>query len=93
MSVGIFYTTTKGHTKSACEYLSGKIGANLVDVKSAGAEDFAKFDVIIVAAPSYGDGEIQSDWAEKLPLLKAGSKGKKATIVAIGRLRDRKSVV
>ena len=36
MSVGIFYTTTKGHTKSACDYLADKIGAQLIDVKSAG---------------------------------------------------------
>ena len=63
MSVGIFYTTTKGHTKSACEYLAGKIGAQIIDVKGAGAEDFAKFDVIIAAAPSYGDGELQSETA------------------------------
>ena len=72
MSIGIFYASAKGHTKAACEYLAGKVsGAQLIDVKDAKAEDFAKFDVIIVAAPSYGDGELQADWVEKLPLLKA----------------------
>jgi len=84
MSIGIFYASAKGHTKSACEYLAGKLGAQLVEVKDATAQDFAKFDVIIVAAPSYGDGELSADWTEKLPLLKAGSKGKKAAIVAVG---------
>ena len=68
MSIGIFYASAKGHTKAACEYLAGKVsGAQLIDVKDAKAEDFAKFDVIIVAAPSYGDGELQADWVEKLP--------------------------
>ena len=86
MSIGIFYASAKGHTKAACEYLAGKVsGAQLIDVKDAkAAEDFAKFDVIIVAAPSYGDGELQADWVEKLPLLKAGCKGKKAAILAVG---------
>ena len=85
MSIGIFYASAKGHTKAACEYLAGKVsGAQLIDVKDAKAEDFAKFDVIIVAAPSYGDGELQADWVEKLPLLKAGCKGKKAAILAVG---------
>lgn len=85
MRVGIFYASTKGHTKAACEYLAGKLsGAQLIEVKGATADDFAKFDVIIAAAPSYGDGELQGDWAEKLPLLKVGSKGKKAAIMAVG---------
>ena len=84
MSIGIFYASAKGHTKAACEYLAGKLGAQLVEVKDATEQDFAKFDIIIVAAPSYGDGELFADWTEKLPLLKAGSKGKKAAIVAVG---------
>ena len=69
MRIGIFYASAKGHTKTACEYLAGKLGAQLVEVKDATAQDFAKFDVIIVAAPSYGDGELFADWTEKLPLL------------------------
>ena len=50
MSIGIFYASAKGHTKTACEYLAGKLGAQLVEVKDATAQDFAKFDVILATA-------------------------------------------
>ncbi|EJP74458.1 flavodoxin domain-containing protein [Campylobacter sp. FOBRC14] len=83
--IGIFYATGKGDTQKACEYLASKLTAEILPVKDAGSEDFLKFDLLILASPSYGFGELQKDWEAKLETLKnADLSGKKVAILAVG---------
>ena len=83
--IGIFYASGKGDTKKACEYLAGKIGGELIAVKEANGEDFEKYDVLILASPSYDFAELHGDWKAKLGALKSASlSGKLVALVGVG---------
>ena len=83
--IGIFYASGKGDTKKACEYLAGKIGGELIAVKEANGEDFEKYDVLILASPSYDFAELHGDWKAKLGALKSANlSGKLVALVGVG---------
>ena len=86
MKVGIFYATGKGDTQKACEYIAGKLGAEIYAVKDVKeGSEFEKFDLLILASSSYGFGALHDDWKAKLETLKeADVKGKKTALVGVG---------
>ena len=64
-TIGIFYGSTTGRTQEISEAVSDKLGnCELIDVAKASKEDIAKFDNLILAASTYGDGELQTDWED-----------------------------
>lgn len=87
MSIGIFVGSDNGTTTDVCERLAGKLGgAELVDVGSASPDDIAKFDKIILASSTWGDGELQSDWESFAEALDGNGKfeGKLVALLALG---------
>ncbi|MDE6886127.1 MAG: flavodoxin [Helicobacteraceae bacterium] len=63
--IGIFYGTTTGKTQEIVESIALKLqNCELFDVSKAQKEDLAKFDNLILASSTYGDGELQSDWED-----------------------------
>ncbi len=87
MSIGIFVGSDNGTTTDVCERLAGKLGgAELVDVGSASPDDIAKFDKIILASSTWGDGELQSDWESFAEALDGSGKfeGKLVALLALG---------
>ena len=84
MSIGIFVGSDNGTTTGVCEKLAAKLGgATLVDVGSASAEDVAKYDKIVLASSTWGDGELQSDWESFAETLSGTSFGGK-TVALLG---------
>lgn len=65
MSIGIFFGSDNGTTTDVAEKLADKLGgAELVNVAEADPSDFDKFEKIILASSTWGDGELQNDWVE-----------------------------
>ncbi len=86
MSIGIFYGSDNGTTTDVCEKLAEKIGgAELIDVANAGKDEISKFDKIILASSTWGDGELQSDWESYAETLSGVSfSGKLVALLALG---------
>jgi len=63
--VGLFYGTDTGNTERVADMIKDKVGADICevhDIASASADDFAKYDKIILGQPTWYYGELQSSW-------------------------------
>lgn len=89
--IGLFYGSDGGNTQRVAE----KIATNLrekhskevevFDVAKASKEDLTGFTNLILATPTYGSGEIQSDWEEFLTTLSPSDfEGKVVALVGLG---------
>ncbi|EES90035.1 flavodoxin [Helicobacter canadensis] len=89
--IGLFYGSDGGNTQRVAE----KIATNLrekhskevevFDVAKASKEDLKGFTNLILATPTYGSGEIQSDWEEFLTALSPSDfEGKVVALVGLG---------
>jgi flavodoxin I len=64
-TVGLFYGTDTGNTERVADMIQEKIGAEkceVHDIATASADDFAKYDKIILGQPTWYYGELQSSW-------------------------------
>lgn len=84
--IGIFYGTTTGNTQQIAEAISSKLGnCELIDVAKASKDDIAKYTNLILAASTYGDGDLQTDWEDFVGNLSADDfNGKIVAIVGLG---------
>lgn len=69
MKIGLFYGTNTGVTEIVAEQLKEKLEENefdveLFDVADTPVEKILDFDNIIIATPTWNDGELQDDWEE-----------------------------
>lgn len=63
--IGIFYGSTTGRTQEIAEAVAEKLGnCDLVDVSNASKDDLSKYNNLILASSTYGDGDLQSDWED-----------------------------
>jgi flavodoxin I len=67
MQIGLFYGTNTGNTETVAQQLEQILKDNgfevdTHDMASAAVDDMAKYDNIIVAVPTWNDGELQDDW-------------------------------
>ena len=67
MQVGLFYGTNTGNTETVAQMLADELKGNgmevdVLDMASASVDDMSKFDNIIIACPTWNDGELQDDW-------------------------------
>ncbi len=67
MQIGLFYGTNTGNTETVSETLTNELKGSgfevdVFDMASASVDDMAKFDNIIIAVPTWNDGELQDDW-------------------------------
>ncbi|NLK66568.1 MAG: flavodoxin [Campylobacteraceae bacterium] len=86
MSIGLFYGSTNGGAKSVATLVANELGAEVFDVKEVkSADEFAKFDTLVLASSTYGLGEMQDDWLNALDLLDdVNFVGKKVALVGVG---------
>ncbi len=86
MSIGIFFGSDNDTTTSVCERLAEKLGgAELINVANADANAIAKFDKIILASSTWGDGELQADWDSYAETLSGTDfSGKVVGLLALG---------
>lgn len=85
-TIGLFYGSDGGNTENIANELKKALGdVEVINIAKAKKEDFAKFQNIILATPTYGEGDLQSDWEDFLPELSADDfEGKTLAFVGLG---------
>ena len=76
--IGLFYGTDTGNTEMVAKMIVEKIeailGADKIDmheIYQKKSSDMANYDLIVMGQPTWYDGELQGDWEEFIPELKA----------------------
>lgn len=84
--IGIFYGSTTGRTQEIVEAAAEKLGdCDLIDVAKAKKEDLTKYNNLILAASTYGDGDLQTDWEDFATNLSEDDfSGKTVAIIGLG---------
>lgn len=84
--IGIFYGSTTGHTQEIAEAIASKLdNSELIDVSKAKKDDIVKYNNLILAASTYGDGDLQTDWEDFAENLSEDDfSGKVVAIVGLG---------
>ncbi|MDD5276280.1 MAG: flavodoxin [Methylovulum sp.] len=99
--IGIFFGTDTGNTRRIAKDIATLLGSGLaakpVNVRNASVEDLLQYDMLILGAPTYGEGELPGlatgaateSWAEFLPKL-AGHDftGKTVAIYGLGNQKS-----
>lgn len=90
MKIGVFFGTNTGNTETVVEQLEEILNNNgfeaeIHDMSSAAVDDFADYDNIIIACPTWNDGELQDDWDAVMPELEEFDfSGKKVGFIGLG---------
>ncbi|MCC5945624.1 MAG: flavodoxin [Bernardetiaceae bacterium] len=86
--IGLFYGTDTGNTENVSNKIVEMLGEENVDIFNFGeteAEAVAPYDFLLFGAPTWYDGELQSDWEEILPKFEEiDFTGKKIAIYGLG---------
>lgn len=93
MKIGLIYGSDTGNTESVAETLRDEIGDDIVDVYEVFNADlpkiFGRYNFLILGVPTWYDGEMQSEWENKLDdLEKVNLTGLKIAIYGLGDQRD-----
>ena len=82
--VKVVYGSTTGATEAVAQTIAAGLDAELINVAGAGADAFDA-DVVIIGCSTWGLGELQDDWMDKISLLdKVDLTGKKAAVFGTG---------
>lgn len=87
--IGIFYGTDGGDTENVVKQIADELGeyidVKLFNVAEASKNDIRPYKNLIFASPTYGEGDLQSDWEDFLAQLSAGDvAGKTIAFVGLG---------
>ena len=87
--IGIFYGTDGGDTEKVVEQIAEElreyVDVKIFDVAKASRNDVRRYENLIFASPTYGEGDLQSDWEDFLPKLSANDvAGKTIAFVGLG---------
>ena len=89
MSVTVVFGSDGGATKAVAARIAKKMNGKSVDIKSATAGDFESCTMLILGVPTYGEGDLQSDWGDNLDKLQSANIAKKK--VALFGLGDQET--
>lgn len=91
MNCSIFYGSTTGNTKTVAKLIQnelkkGGIEAEVQDIASCESGEYLeRYDFLVLGASTWGDGDIQDDWADFLAKAKkVNLKGKTVAIFGLG---------
>ncbi|WP_028310292.1 flavodoxin FldA [Derxia gummosa] len=85
MSVTIVYGSDGGNTTKLAKKIASKTSGKAIDIKKATAADFENCSLLILGCPTYGDGDLQTDWQDHLGTLEeADLDGKRVAIFGAG---------
>lgn len=93
MKIGLFYGSDTGNTECVAELLRDEIGEGIVDIHEVFKTDlqdtFIQYDFIILGVPTWYDGEMQNEWANKLDdLAKIDLSNHKVAVYGLGDQED-----
>jgi len=87
MDIGIFYGSTTGNTEEAVSALRDALEGHSVSLHNISTTPLARladYPVVILAASTWGDGEIQEDWLGKEKLEGVDLSGKHVAVLGTG---------
>jgi flavodoxin I len=88
MTATVIYGTESGTTALVARRIAARLTARLVDVAQAQRDDFESCDLLVLGAPTYGFGDLPTDWEKALGLLRAaGLAGKPVALFGTGDQR------
>mgnify|MGYP001120292334 CR=1 FL=1 len=87
--IGIFYGSDGGDTEKVVEQIAEElreyVDVKIFNVAQASKNDLRRYENLIFASPTYGEGDLQSDWEDFLPKLSASDvAGKTIAFVGLG---------
>jgi flavodoxin I len=87
--IGIFFGSTDGNTERVVAQVQAVLGgetiAELINVKSATADDVQPYENLILACPTWEIGQLQEDWESFVDeLADVDFNGKKVTYIGLG---------
>ena len=71
-AIGFLYGTTTGKTQSVAEIIRDEFGADIVTLHEFGSvenDNFAEYECLIIACPTWNIAEQESDWKGFFPEL------------------------
>lgn len=84
----IFYGSSTGNTEQLAKAIAAKLGiaaADIYDVSNAAPDKAAAYDTLLLGTSTWGYGDLQDDWSDFLPKLKAQKlAGKKIAFFGTG---------
>ncbi|HAS80202.1 MAG TPA: flavodoxin [Fusobacteriaceae bacterium] len=84
MKAKIYYGSTIGDTEKVAEILGKELDAEVVPI-SQGIENIENLDLILLGSSTWGYGELQDDWGDKIDSLKEiNLSGKKIGLFGTG---------
>jgi flavodoxin I len=85
MSITIIYGSDGGVTRKIANKIAAKCNVKALDIKKASSSDFEGATLLLLGCPTYGDGELQSDWSEHVSKLEAAQlKNKTVALFGLG---------
>ena len=86
--IGIFYGSTSGNTRRVAELIRRELGGEAVglyDIGRASEEDLEQYDMLVLGAPTWNQGDLQDDWEAFISHLDAVElSGKTVALFGLG---------
>ena len=65
MATAIFYASSTGNTADVANKIAKQLGdIEVFDIADDGVNSIKKYDKVILATPTWGEGELQDDWKD-----------------------------
>lgn len=85
MRVTVVYGSDQGCTRGIANRIAGKLNGKSLDIKKARSADLEAAQLLILGSPTYGCGDLQSDWEDRIAVLdKADLDGKTVALFGMG---------
>lgn len=85
MSITVVYGSDQGSTRGIANRIAKKLNGKSLDIKKAKAADLEACQLLILGSPTYGCGDLQSDWEENIAVLdQANLAGKAVALFGTG---------
>lgn len=83
--IGVYYGSASGNCERIAQTIADKLGAECHNVTELTADAVANYDVLILGSSTWGSGDLQDDWYDKLSLIEtADLSGKKVGLFGCG---------
>lgn len=85
MIINVIYGSDGGATKGLASRIAKKAQGKAIDIKDAKVADFESCDLLILGSPTYGAGDLQTDWEANVDTMKSANlAGKKIALFGTG---------
>lgn len=78
MSITVVYGSDQGCTRGIANRIARKLNGKSLDIKKAKPDDLEACQLLILGSPTYGCGDLQSDWEDNIGVLDAANLNGKA---------------